>query len=214
MVKQKSIKLVIFDFDGTLVKLDLVVDNIRKELTTYFKKFGLDLYVRPIYPKIFEALEKLGEKHTKEEIEKIRKEAYSLMEKEELKSFNDTEPVLGAKKILDQLKGGNLKIAIVSVNGRKIIKKTFREFNFIIPDLIVSRDDLGVVKPDSKVGQHILKHFRIKPKEAILIGDSDYDMELASKLGIKSVWLRSEKQLTYTKPDFTIDKLKEVLEFV
>ena len=214
MDKQKNIRVIIFDFDGTLIRLNLNGDRIREKLTSYFQKFGLDLYIRPIYPRIFEALKKLGKTRTDEEVKKIRQEAYALMEKEELKSLENAELVSGAKEVLDQIKKENIKIAIVSVNGRAVIKETFKKFGFTVPDQIVSRDDLSVVKPDLKVGEYVLKQLKALPHEAMLVGDSDYDMDLASKLGIKSVWLRSQGKLEYTNPDITIDELKEVLEII
>jgi HAD superfamily hydrolase (TIGR01549 family) len=210
--KQKNIKAVIFDFDSTLVHLNINADNVRSKLTAYFTDFELDIYIRPVFPKIFEALKILSERYSKKEIDKIRRDAYKLIEEEEMEALEKAAPEKDAKKVLTDLNNRNIKVSVISVNSDRVVRETFQKFPR--PDLLITRESLGVVKPDQRVGKYALKKLNLKPSEVLFVGDSDYDIDLARSLGIKSLLLKSNKQLTYTKPDVILEKLNDILKFI
>ena len=212
MDKQKSVKAVIFDFDGTLVDLDFNIEITRRKLTEYFEQFGFDLYIRPIYPKIFMALSKLREVKTEEEVKQIKKKAFSLMDIEE--SNAKVSEIKGAHELLDNLKKQGIKTAIISVNGEKIVSNSFKKFKFPEPDIIVGRDTTDFVKPDPKIGKFVLNNFKLKPEEVLLVGDTDYDIQLANKLKIKSIWFKNKFPLKTSEPTYRINKLNDVVGLI
>lgn len=212
MGKPKSIKLIIFDFDGTLVNLDVDYESTRIKLTDYFNKLGVDFYIRPIYPKILSALTELKKTHSLQQIDDIKKTAFSLMDEEEEESV--VEEIEGATEILIKLRRKGIKVAIISLNGEKVIRKIIKKLGFPDIDIIVGRDTTDFIKPDPKVGEYVLNKLKVKPNEVVLVGDTDYDIDLANKLKVKSVWFKNKFNINNSKPDATISKLKEVLEFV
>ena len=54
-------------------------------------------------------------------------------------------------------------------------------------DLVVSAQDVSRPKPDPEALARILNHFRLKPHEAIYIGDSRVDEEFARRAGVRLV---------------------------
>ena len=212
MDKQESVKAVIFDFDGTLVNLDFDIEITRRKLTEYFEQFGFNLYIRPIYPKIFMVLSKLKETKTEEDVKQIKRKAFSLMDIEETKA--KVSEIEGAKELLKNLKKQGKKVAVISVNGEKIIKKIFKSLDFPLVDLIVGRDTTDFVKPDPKIGEFVLNKLKLKPEEVLLVGDTDYDIQLADKLKIRSVWFENKLLLKLSKPTYRIKKLQEVLDHI
>ncbi len=68
----------------------------------------------------------------------------------------------------------------------------------------------GVLKPDMRTFQKVLDHFKVRPEEAVMIGDSEQDI-LAKRLGIKTILF--DPYGTYesdVKPDFVIKHYSEL----
>lgn len=210
----KQVKAVIFDFDGTLVKLDTDVERIRSRLTDYLKTFGVDFYIRPIFPKIDRALEKLKEKHSGEKIAEIKRGAYSIIAEEEEKAARTAKVVGQALPTLNSLREKGLRLAIVSVNSEKVIKGILNKFHFPLIDFIVGREALPYLKPDIRVGEWMLKKLTVRADEVLFVGDTDYDIEMAEKLGMISVYFKSGGVLSYTKPKHIIANLEGVLKLI
>lgn len=95
---------------------------------------------------------------------------------------------------------------------KKVLRNTKLHPHFHIH---VDSDAFGVRKPHPKIFLSVLKHFRVKPGEAIMVGDLPLaDIVGGNHLGIKTVLLNRRK-LPYhlnglKKPDFEISSLKQL----
>jgi putative hydrolase of the HAD superfamily len=87
-------------------------------------------------------------------------------------------------------------------------------------DVIVTSDDSGENKPSRKFYKIILKNLAVKPEECVMVGDKPLvDLELAKKLGMKTVWMQhgrwseiaNRKRLRFKFVDHKIKDLKELL---
>lgn len=54
-------------------------------------------------------------------------------------------------------------------------------------ELIVAREDVKKEKPHPEAGLLVLGKLHLQPEDCLIVGDSLPDLELAEKLGIKSV---------------------------
>ena len=82
-------------------------------------------------------------------------------------------------------------------------------------------DSVGVNKPNRKFYNVILKKFKLKAKECVMVGDKpEVDLRLAKRLGMKTVWVKygawseglRDKRFSYVDhvvKDFR--KLREIL---
>jgi len=84
---------------------------------------------------------------------------------------------------------------------------------------IISSWDVKVMKPDIRIFEYALDKANCKPQNACMIGDRlDNDILPAKSLGMKTVWIKQgfgalQKPLSESEePDFTINKLSELLE--
>jgi phosphoglycolate phosphatase-like HAD superfamily hydrolase len=58
-------------------------------------------------------------------------------------------------------------------------------------DLLVTSDDVDRSKPDPDLVQAALEKLAVGPREAVLIGDTPYDIASAARAGVSTIALRS-----------------------
>jgi phosphoglycolate phosphatase len=174
------VKLVIFDFDGTLAdskevsisiynrlaqKYNLkLIDNIedirRLPLLERFKSLGISIYKLPL----------LAADFTKQ-----------------YKSFlKNISLFTGMKELLIELKRQGYELAIVSSNSESNIREFLRENLLdVIGTIINSTNIMG----KDKVIKKLLTNNNLNPLEVLYVGDEIRDIIACKKLGIKIVWV-------------------------
>ncbi len=110
--------------------------------------------------------------------------------------------------VLQKLKEKGLKLAVVSNGFHKLVKMILKtgdlEHYF---DLVVGTDEVKNAKPAPDMLLYALKKLRIKPEDAVMIGDTEYDVMAGRSAGCLAVGFR-------TDGDKRIENLKELLDIV
>jgi len=84
-------------------------------------------------------------------------------------------------------------------------------------DAVVTFDDTGAKKPDAKPFLAALERLKLRPEEAIMVGDwVERDMVGAKKVGLKTVFARyGDLQNTQNvEADYEIDDIQQLLDIV
>ncbi len=84
-------------------------------------------------------------------------------------------------------------------------------------DVVITYDDTGVRKPDPKPFLTALSHLKMKPEEAIMIGDwAERDMVGAKKVGLTTVFARygDLQNQQNVIADYQIDDIQDLLQIV
>ncbi len=152
------------------------------------------------------ALEQLGIKE-KNRIESLTKAALGIFWRciiEDL-GFNGTE-----KETMAQLKK-NYVLCVSSDEFRTALEK---KLNIVFGNwkkyfkFIISAEDVDEHKPSEKYGLLAIQKLKIKPSEAVLVGDSwERDIEPAKRLGIKTILVADKKE---GAPDLFITHLRDL----
>lgn len=187
------VKAVVFDLDGTLIEFRIDYRVVRAEVKQFLTKLGFPPSLFSINESIFEMLKKVevfmrNNGKDKEEIEEVKKNALSIVEKFELEAARQTSLIPGALETLNQLKKMNLKLGLFTLNSSNAtmqVLKRFRLKRFF--DAIATRESVSRVKPDVLHLKKVLTLLNVKPKETIIVGDSIIDMKSASSLGAYAV---------------------------
>ena len=205
-------RLLIFDFDGTLFRLDVDWNSLRHELHAYFSERGVEITFRPLWENIFRAVDSVspGKK-------KAMSDVRAIVEGVEMRNIDKVVEMPGATSTLKLLKERGFRMAVLSCNGRLCIERTLKKFGVLeYFDAIVTRDDEFEIKPSPAAVEHLLKKFGVRKQDAVMIGDGWRDLEVARKSGIMSVIVSQggHDEGLINKPDHVIKNIGELLEIL
>jgi len=188
----KTLRAILFDFDGTLVELPVNYSRMRKKLRVLFNKYNVSSEFKPLIPSVERCLSVLKRKGIPNGgIEKVRKAAYDIMDGEELFAIKSSRLMLGSKEVLNFAKKRGIKIVVFTRNCSRCVNAVFKKYNFPKPDLIASRDKVKMLKPDKEHINYVLKKLRLSNEDCIIIGDSFHDVEAGKKHNIKTIIIKT-----------------------
>ena len=152
-----DIKCIIFDMDGTLFDAPYDWEAIKKTLKVPKEKTILS-YIASLPTQLKKEKMKLLESFEKEATEKGR-----------LKK--------GVKKLLKILKAKNIKRILVTNNTMKNVHYIMEKYKIDF-DMVITRES-GMTKPGDAAVRYVLETLHLSRREALLVGDSDYDVKTA-----------------------------------
>ena len=187
------IELVIFDLDGTLIKLPVRYDFLRNELRNNFNIQGESFLIPMI-------LEKTQDNN------KVKREAFELICKEECNAIDGLEIHESAIEVIKEIHSKNKKIALVTLQCERAAKQILDIMG--IKDLflnIFTRDDYT-----DRYEQIIntMKIFDSTADKTLMIGDRINDFDSAEKAGCKSIIIRRGNQEGDDKMNWVKDNLQ------
>lgn len=167
--KTEDAKLVVFDLDGTIVKLKVDWEGLREELS---KKFDAD------FNSIIREIEKLSDKK--------KKEAFEIVQSYEMENIEDAEPIEESISLIRDIKE-YVKLAIFSTNTRRAIETVLSKLDLLYRfEMIVSMEDVKRLKPDPEGLIKIINGLNVGREEVIYIGDKEIDLEMGRSIGVKT----------------------------
>ncbi|MCD6491002.1 MAG: HAD family hydrolase [Candidatus Njordarchaeia archaeon] len=214
-----SIRGVIFDIDGTLVDslelMALAADNIAKSMNI---EINIKKIPNLVGKKPEAIIEEIFDVHKKSLILKIKElwaeEASRLViEEKRAKLFPNV------LKVLSWLKNHGYKVGLGSSLTRDLIEGIADAYGFRkYIDAYVGSDEIKEGKPAPDTFLEVAKRLEIKPKEAIVVGDTEYDVLAGHEGGFLTVLFDPNTQKKpnqwNTKPDFIIRDLIEIIDII
>ena len=178
-------KVIIFDLDGTLVKLAVDWDDLKQLLNNRYSQLYEDAGCQ--FDSISRCLSFIVEKDDEEELHNF----FKIIRNHELAGVPASEPIEEAVYFIKNREefgvNSEVKLAILSLNTRSCIQNALElaEIDKEI-DYIVGREDVRKWKPHPQGLLKIQKHYGIKKEEIIYIGDMVKDLNTGKKAGIES----------------------------
>ena len=182
-------RLIVFDLDGTLINsLEDLADSANHVLVQHgFPTHPVDAYRYFVGDGVRKLIERIlpEEERNDAQIEQCRQEfvAYYRIHMED-----KTEVYPGMIELLKALKEKGLKIAVatnkVHIAVAPLMAKYFPNIQF---DSMIGQREGVPVKPHPQIMFDILKETGCQPSEALHVGDTATDMQLAHRAGIESV---------------------------
>jgi phosphoglycolate phosphatase len=179
------IKVVMFDLDGTLVDSSVDITNA---INYAIGPYGIrKMIVDETIGMVGEGLTRLIEKIVGNERAAIVPEVLDRFVgyySEHLVEF--TVPYRGVRETLERL--GNYRKAVISNKRESLSKKLLEELGLAkYFDLILGSDSVEEKKPSPKPIIQVLESFSLQPEEAVIVGDSNYDIDAGKAAGIRTI---------------------------
>jgi membrane protein len=183
-------KAILFDIDGTLV------DSNNFHILAWAEAFhaaghdfrlsqlhqhigkGADNYVQALLPDASDdEAEALGDVHGR-----LFKQHY----------FSRLKPFPGARDLLARCKEKGLTVVLASSASAEELEHHLDVLDaHDLVDGFTSADDVGCSKPCPDIFETAARKAKVSPDEALVVGDTPYDIEAATQAGIRTVAVRS-----------------------
>ena len=216
---ERDIKLVIFDFDGTLADTK---ENIILTFQMTMKELGVEIKSRQ------ECAATIG--LTLEDAFKVlypgmAAEKYILLRDTYRRIFKENRKILvpglfpEVMETLEELRRRGYLMSIASSRQSPSLHSFLEDMNIAhFFEYAVGGDNVEHPKPAPDAVLQILRHYNLSAEEAFVVGDMPFDINMATNAGVKScgvTWGNADAaQLKESGANYIIDKMSQLLEIL
>lgn len=210
-----AITTVLFDLDGTIVDTNELI--IQSFLHTLEGETELPYTRERIVPHMgYPLLEQLRFFTGKEQVDElaVKYRKFNLDKHDEL-----VAEFPNVREVLAELQRRNIRMGVVT-NKMRITTQMGLQLCGLdsYMETLVTIDDVVRGKPDPEAVLRALEQMKVDPGEALMVGDSQYDIIAGRDAGVKTVgvsWsLKGEDHLRAFQPDYIIRDMRDLLEIV
>lgn len=189
-INERHLLAVLVDIDGTLIDSN---DAHARAWIRAMKTYGHEIPFEQVRPLIGKG----GDKMLKELLNLADDSSLGkALSTERGRVFKEAElhalqPTPGARELLLKIKAQGLKVVVATSAKPEETSALLRQAG--LDDLIDHEADSGDAdqsKPDPDIVQSALRKADIRPSSAIMLGDTPYDIEAATKAGVPVIALR------------------------
>lgn len=204
-------KYILFDLDGTLIDTNQLIINSFKH--TYKTHLNRDVPESDIYKYFGEPLITTLKRYSEDNAEELFKTYIDFNEREHDRSVT---LCCNIKECLEDLKELGCILAVVTSKREKMTKKGLELFDINkFFSVVVTMDATKNHKPHPEPVLKALELLGAKPEEALMIGDSVFDIKCAHNAGIKAVlvsWGAATGHQAIEKPDYVANDALEIVD--
>jgi pyrophosphatase PpaX len=211
-----SIKNIIFDWDGTLLKtLELWLESYQ----VAFNKRDLQFGPAEIVAEFFQDHHRVPERHPDLDFPTIAKECFEYVHK----AVSSATLYDGAVETLSALKSEQTTFSLVSSSSRKVLEAGLGSHGFKEDFVsIIAGDDGFGYKPSASPFEEMLTRMGVNAAETLVIGDSHVDILAGKAVGCQTcLFLPPENALFHDvahlkshNADFEISHMPDLLKLL
>ena len=139
---------VIFDMDGTLLRLEVDIEEVRLRLAALFAPYGVTRPFRPILRRIHDAALEASSAGGDRNV--LCAEGLAVLSSFEVVAARVARARVGAVETVQELNARGVRLAVVTDNGRACVPAALQAAGFLPAHFasVVTRDDVATAKPD------------------------------------------------------------------
>ena len=211
-------KYIIWDFDGTIANTNDVI--IESWQSTFRRYLGHELPVREIEATFGETLKHtIAEKIPGEDPDEVTAHYRAY---QQAHCGGRVYVFEGVRELLDELKARGCRLGVATSRTANSYNNYMKELGLEgCMDTVVSMEDVTRHKPDPESVLKVLERLGAGPDEAIMIGDTRFDIGCAAAAGVDSVlvgWSHyvDEEAMAAEgiEPTYRISRPEELLELI
>jgi HAD superfamily hydrolase (TIGR01509 family) len=181
---------VLLDIDGTLLDSN---DAHAQSWVEVLRRHGYDMPFERVRPLIGKGTDKLLPELTGLDAgaglgKKISEERKALFLRDYLPKLH---PTRGARALVERLRREGFRLVVATSAGGDEVALLLRQAQ--VDDLIeqaTTWDEAGRSKPDPDVVCAALAKGKLRPENAVMLGDTPYDIEAAGRAGVRTIAFR------------------------
>jgi phosphoglycolate phosphatase len=209
-------KAAIFDLDGTLLD---TLDDLADAMNDALKEAGLATHPADRYKlMVGNGVNNLVRRAVPQDRQDLVEQTLKAMRQNYAKNaLNKTKIYDGLHQALLKLRQGNMKLAVLTNKDQSFsVHITEHYFGRDMFELIWGAMPGRPIKPDPSALIQLLEELKVRPSEAVFVGDSGVDMDVAKSAGVASVgvtWgFRGRQELMHHHAGTIIGKPGQLLE--
>ena len=212
-----SYKAVIFDLDGTLVNsLEDLADATNYALKFFAQQTHSTEAFKLMVGEGTRTLISRALPTDKQEL--IEQVLVKMREKYMQICLNKSRPYKGLQEVVTELAQRKIKLAVLTNKDEKMAQKIVSHFFNGLFQIVKGTIEAVAVKPEPTAVLQVLAQLKVKPEEAIFVGDSKIDVQTAKAASIKAVgvsWgFRGRGELIEAGADAVIEEASQLLRLV
>lgn len=183
-IHHRNIDTVVFDFDGTLAKLNIDFDLMRKCVDELIERYGIDQSLLKngyILEKIDETAVLLKIK-SPDAATSFRSQAYEIIEDIEMEAAKRGELFDRTRDLFKTLSRYDIRAGIITRNCMRAVQMVFPDVLLFSP-VLVCRENVDKVKPHPNHLVRALELLESAPHRAIMVGDHPLDIQTGQNAG-------------------------------
>ena len=218
-IKRTAVNTVIFDFDGTLAKLNIDFDRMRYTISELISRYGIDHQIlrHRFVLEIIDETAALLQRQSRRQAESFIPEAYQIIEDIEIEAARRGELFSKTKNLLTVLKESSIHTAVITRNCARAVHTVFPDISSYC-SVVICRGDVKHVKPHPEQLTLALKLTGGDPAQSIMIGDHPLDIETGHNAGTLTAGVLtgrfSETEFIQAGADIVCPQASDILELM
>lgn len=213
------VKAIVFDFNGTLAKLNIDFNKMRQEVLELIYSYGVDAKDLPA-DHLLEIINSAGEilkAKSGKNAKSFMRNAYEIIEQQEIQAAHNGELFVETKDLLLRLAAAGISTGVITRNCVEAIHIEFPDISSYCR-VVICRDHVENVKPHPDHLNKALQFLGSPARNSLMIGDHPLDIKTGQAAGTFTAGVLTghfqEEDFRQAGAEIILDRAADILDLI